>query len=119
MCVSHFFVADLCVLLSVFFSCHGAPLISGRESLDLYHRRHQMDWLSIARPPCIGLLKRFLNWMKYHILEKGKMASLISSSVGLSRMFSNVVEGLSEIQLNNLQQDQLATFDAMAGAMTS
>ena len=90
-----------------------------RESLDLYRRRDQMDWLSVARPPCIGLLKRFLNWMKYHILEKGKMASLISSSVGLSRMFSNVVEGLPEIQLNNLQEDQLAAFDAMAGARSS
>eukprot|EP00698_Gefionella_okellyi_P020907 TRINITY_DN6658_c0_g1_i3.p2 TRINITY_DN6658_c0_g1~~TRINITY_DN6658_c0_g1_i3.p2 ORF type:complete len:332 (-),score=85.01 TRINITY_DN6658_c0_g1_i3:2108-3103(-) len=84
-----------------------------REIQELYHEREHLDWLAVARPLLTLGISKAVNLFRYHAFEEREEKALKAASTGMSRLISNAVEGLAEIQINNLQPVQLDRLDSM------
>lgn len=85
-----------------------------RESQELYRKRKNIDVLAILRPTGVGLASRFADWIKFHMVDKKKKKLGKKSILSISEMFTTVLDGLADLQLNNLQEVQLDKFDAIS-----
>lgn len=84
------------------------------ESAMLYRKRRTIDILAVVYPVLIALIKRLLEWAQYkYFTKKQKKKSKMNIDM-LDACMANALEGLTDIQVNNLQAAQLANFDKIA-----
>ena len=78
--------------------------------MDLYARRSKIDWISIVRPfVMIGIWKS-VDWAKQQVMGTKTITTAVVNP-HVTQLFSNVIDGLTDIQLNNLQPLQLRNYD--------
>jgi hypothetical protein len=82
------------------------------EGYDLYQRRGQIDPLAISTPFISMFTWRVVDWFKETIMGK-KMASANIDNEDMATLFNTVIDGLTDVQLNNLQQKQMNNFDSL------
>ena len=83
------------------------------QSHDLYGQRASIDILSILRPSIVGLVDEFINFAREKYLIEAQTVMMQRNAMQMSRVVSNIVDGLSEIQVNNMQPHQLHRLDAV------
>ncbi|KAL0480059.1 ABC transporter H family member [Acrasis kona] len=81
-----------------------------KEAKDLYLQRNRIDVLAIARPFVVMAIFKVVDWTKRQVLGT-KTITHNTSNPHVSQLFSNAVDGLVDIQLNNLQQVQMQHYD--------
>ncbi|EFC44010.1 predicted protein [Naegleria gruberi] len=82
-----------------------------RESIELYDGRAKLDWLLIARPIASMITWRIIDWTKTQMTGKRKVLANLQSNQSVAVLFDQITEGLTEIQLNNIQQKKLIEYD--------
>jgi hypothetical protein len=80
----------------------------------LYRKRRTIDILAVVYPVLIALLKRLLEWAQYKYFTKQQKKKSKMNIDMLDACMVNALEGLTDIQVNNLQPAQLANFDKIA-----
>ena len=83
------------------------------SSLDLYRARDRIDVLSILRPSILGLATESLNLLHSTYILDRQAWQLQRNALDSSRLLSNIVDGLAEIQVNNMQGYQLTRLDRL------
>eukprot|EP00004_Rigifila_ramosa_P001331 TRINITY_DN1126_c0_g1_i1.p1 TRINITY_DN1126_c0_g1~~TRINITY_DN1126_c0_g1_i1.p1 ORF type:complete len:746 (-),score=163.21 TRINITY_DN1126_c0_g1_i1:20-1927(-) len=83
------------------------------EGQDLYAARDQVDLLAVLRPTLLGLLNRAVSWFQFSYFERQEMQQQKANASNMSRFVQTSLDGLGEIQINNLQQAQLDLLDRM------
>jgi ATP-binding cassette subfamily B multidrug efflux pump len=81
-----------------------------QESKDLYHNRHNIDLLSIGLPLFSMVVWKCVDWIKVQIMGRRRSTSVVAIPQ-VSELFNNVMDGLVDIQLNNIQQKELKYYD--------
>jgi len=81
-----------------------------QESRDLYANRAQIDLLSVGLPMCSMVVWKCVDWTKTQIMGRRKLTTVVSTPK-VSELFTNVMDGLTDIQLNNLQGMELRYYD--------
>ncbi|KAF0980819.1 hypothetical protein FDP41_013302 [Naegleria fowleri] len=82
-----------------------------REGFELYEGRAKLDWMLVIRPVISILLWRTIDWTKTQFMGRKKVITNLQSNQSVAMLFDQVTEGLSEIQLNNIQQKKLKEYD--------
>ena len=70
---------------------------------DLWGQRSSIDVLSILRPSIVGFTSELLNLVRDRLVLDPQTVALQRNANESSRLISNIVDGLSEIQCNNMQ----------------
>ena len=81
------------------------------SSMELYAQRAHIDLLSIVRPTVIGIMGESLNLIRDRWVTEPQTLQLQMTYNNSHRIVSNIVDGLSEIQVNNMQGYQLLRLD--------
>ncbi|ELR12905.1 ABC transporter, ATPbinding domain containing protein [Acanthamoeba castellanii str. Neff] len=84
-----------------------------REGFELYKHRQHVDPLALAHPVLIGVVRKVMGYFKYHFIEKRQRDVIQKTRNKMSRLVSNALDGLADIQVNNLQKHQLHLLDQM------
>jgi len=87
--------------------------VSGHE---LWQNRAAFDVLAILRPSVVGLMSECVNYVREKWIVDVQTIMQQRNASAMSRVVSNIVDGLAEIQINNMQQFQLQKLDAVSGA---
>lgn len=82
---------------------------------DLWLNRDAFDVLAILRPSLVGLTSECVNFVREKYLLDAQTLQQQRNASAASRVVTNIVDGLAEIQTNNLQQFQLRMLDAVSG----
>ncbi|GAM23859.1 hypothetical protein SAMD00019534_070340 [Acytostelium subglobosum LB1] len=94
--------------LPEFFAAMYALLVEGS---DLFSRRKKIDPLIILHPILIAIYQKVSQRLRQHLVENNEIKFRDTYQVAMSKMVTNTLEGLSDIQVNNLQETQLSLFD--------
>ena len=70
---------------------------------DLWQQRAAIDVLSILRPSIVGFSSELLNLLRDRLLLDPQTVALQRNANEHSTFISNIVDGLSEVQVNNMQ----------------
>lgn len=106
-----------------------------REGFELYKHRQHVDPLALAHPILIGtrqstlcnstntlirndicatgIVRKLMGYFKYHFIEKKQRDVIQKTRNKMSRLVANALDGLADIQVNNLQKHQLHLLDQM------
>jgi len=111
--------ADISQTLN-FFSFTIPQMISSvyalaREGIELYQMKHLVDPLALLHPILVAIFRKCVSSVKYHFIVKKERDVIHKTRAKMSRLVSNALDGLSDIQVNNLQQMQLVELDKMIG----
>ena len=86
------------------------------SSMDLYRARDRIDILSLLRPSILGVVTESLNLLHSSYILDRQSLQLQRNAIDSSRLLSNIVDGLPEIQVNNMQHYQLHRLDHLTAA---
>ena len=89
------------------------------SSYELYQNKEAFDVLAILRPSIVGLVSECVNWARDKYIVDAQTVMMQRNASEMSRVVSNIVDGLAEIQTNNLQQFQLRKLDGVSRAELS
>ncbi len=78
---------------------------------DLLAQRNSIAPLAILRPTIIGFLDEFVSWLRMRLVTDQQVAGIQVADIAMSKVITGVVDGLAEIQVNNMQQFQLQALD--------
>lgn len=81
------------------------------EARDLFARRGQIDWLAVTRPFASILIWKIVDWLRREVVGHNLKHTFMISGPEVQSLFANVIDGLTDVQLNNLQQAQLDYYD--------
>ncbi|KYR00105.1 putative non-transporter ABC protein [Tieghemostelium lacteum] len=81
------------------------------EATLLLRKGNKIDPLIILHPILIAVYQKVSQKLRIHLIEKNEFKLKDTYNQAMSKMISNTVEGLSDIQINNLQETQLSLFD--------
>eukprot|EP00026_Physarum_polycephalum_P002286 Phypoly_transcript_02292.p1 GENE.Phypoly_transcript_02292~~Phypoly_transcript_02292.p1 ORF type:complete len:940 (+),score=120.89 Phypoly_transcript_02292:395-2821(+) len=85
-----------------------------REGIDLLGNWNNIDPLLIIHPIVMGFVHKFGQLIRTKLIDKKKgTIQMHAHSTTMSKMVCNALEGLADIQVNNLQQAQLSLLDQM------
>eukprot|EP01087_Luapelamoeba_hula_P018310 TRINITY_DN5885_c0_g1_i2.p1 TRINITY_DN5885_c0_g1~~TRINITY_DN5885_c0_g1_i2.p1 ORF type:complete len:806 (-),score=153.64 TRINITY_DN5885_c0_g1_i2:2-2419(-) len=84
-----------------------------REGFELYRMRASVDPLALAYPIVIGVTRKLASYVKYHFIEKKQRDVISKTRTKMSRLVSNALDGIGDIQVNNLQPQQLKELDKL------
>ncbi|KAL6042253.1 ABC transporter, ATPbinding domain containing protein, partial [Balamuthia mandrillaris] len=84
-----------------------------REGFELWYSRKNVDPLALAHPIVVGIVRKIMGYIKYHFVEKKERDVIHKTRTKMSRLVTNALDGLADIQVNNLQQQQLELLDKM------
>eukprot|EP01127_Copromyxa_protea_P019598 TRINITY_DN6401_c0_g1_i1.p1 TRINITY_DN6401_c0_g1~~TRINITY_DN6401_c0_g1_i1.p1 ORF type:complete len:1026 (-),score=180.05 TRINITY_DN6401_c0_g1_i1:24-2777(-) len=87
----------------------GAFIIDGNRLL-----RRKLDFLVILYPIITHMIQRAGRWAEYHYVTKGRKKESKKNSLQFDKCTSDALAHLVDLQLNNMQQFQLKTFDKTA-----
>ena len=85
------------------------------STADLWAQRKSIDVLSILRPSLVGFTSEALNLLRDRVLLDPQTVALQRVANESSRLISNIVDGLSEIQCNNMQDWAMQRLNALSG----
>jgi ABC-type multidrug transport system fused ATPase/permease subunit len=83
---------------------------------ELYTNRDAFDVLSLIRPSIVGLVGESVNWMREKYIVDAQTIAMQRNASAMSRVVSNIVDGLAEVQTNNMQRFQLRMLDGVSRA---
>jgi hypothetical protein len=86
------------------------------QARELYNNRAQIDFLSVARPTLVGLAGEAADLLRERFCSDVQEERQIRTNNEMAVVVSNIVDGLAEIQVNNMQQQQLLALDAVIKA---
>eukprot|EP01133_Synstelium_polycarpum_P016165 gene16165-19239_t len=81
------------------------------EGSDLLARKSKIDPLIILHPILIAVYQKVSKRLREFLVEGNEIKFRDTYQTAMSKMVSNTLEGLSDIQINNLQETQLSLFD--------
>lgn len=81
------------------------------NALDLWNRRHSIDLLAITRPALVGLFDEILNTIRRRVYVERQTLAMQSTNRAMSHVVSNIIDGLAELQVNNMQGHQIHRLD--------
>ncbi|EGG17983.1 putative non-transporter ABC protein [Cavenderia fasciculata] len=81
------------------------------EGSDLLKRKNKIDPLIILHPILIAIYQKVSQRMRELLVEGNEIKYRDTYQIAMSRMIGNTFDGLSDIQINNLQETQLSIFD--------
>jgi ABC-type multidrug transport system fused ATPase/permease subunit len=81
---------------------------------DLYNDRSSLDFLAVARPALVSIINEIIEEVRLRYIEQHQGQQQIKHRSDMTRLVSNIVDGLSEVQVNNMQQYQLQRLDEVA-----
>jgi hypothetical protein len=84
------------------------------QSRELYKQRGVIDILAIGRPAVVTIIQEGLDYVLDQAVDLRRTEALERMNMDMSQLVSTVVDGLVEIQVNNMQQQQLRLMDSMA-----
>lgn len=84
------------------------------QSRELYKQRGVIDILAIGRPAVVTIIQEGLDYALDQAVDLRRTEALERMSMDMSQLVSTVVDGLVEIQVNNMQRQQLRLMDSMA-----
>eukprot|EP01132_Coremiostelium_polycephalum_P002872 gene2872-3569_t len=93
-----------------FFACMYAFVIEGSE---LFTKRKIIDPLIVLHPILIAIYQKVSQKLRENLVEGNELKFKDTYHSAMSKMVSNTVDGLSDIQINNLQETQLSLFDSL------
>lgn len=80
----------------------------------LLMKRNSIDPLAVAYPILIHALQKWISWANYKWFRKAIKKKSKDNNDKLDITMSNTLEGIIDIQTNNLQAQQLAIFDSVS-----
>lgn len=83
------------------------------QAYSLYQVRKKIDALTILRPTIVGMVGEAVELMRYKTIETEQMLEQQRTNQEMSRIVSNIVDGLSDVQCNNMQECQLRMLDGV------
>jgi ABC-type multidrug transport system fused ATPase/permease subunit len=92
----------------------GAYTLVG-SSHDLWLNREAFDVLAILRPSIVGLTSEAVNYVREKMIVDAQTLQQQKNASAMSRVVTNIVDGLAEIQTNNMQRFQLKKLDQVSG----
>ncbi|KAK5581476.1 hypothetical protein RB653_001509 [Dictyostelium firmibasis] len=83
------------------------------EGSELLKKGHKIDPLIVLHPILIAIYQKVSQKLRERLVENNSDSSKFKDpyNSAMSKMISNTAEGLSDIQINNLQETQLGLFD--------
>lgn len=83
------------------------------EGSELLKKGHKIDPLIVLHPILIAIYQKVSQKLRERLVENNPDSSKFKDpyNSAMSKMISNTAEGLSDIQINNLQETQLGLFD--------
>ncbi|KAM9967374.1 hypothetical protein ACTFIW_001458 [Dictyostelium discoideum] len=83
------------------------------EGSELLKKGHKIDPLIVLHPILIAIYQKVSQKLRERLVENNADSSKFKDpyNSAMSKMISNTAEGLSDIQINNLQETQLGLFD--------
>ncbi|KAL9651529.1 hypothetical protein ABK040_001475 [Willaertia magna] len=82
-----------------------------RESYELYENKNKLDFLIIIRPILSIIIWKIIDWLKIQFTGRKKIIVNVQSNPNVTFLFNNVMDGLNDIQLNNMQYKKLKEYD--------
>jgi len=92
----------------------GAIYTFTREVKDLYGIRARLDKYVLLRPLLVGGFTQLVDSIKYRAWDKKEKKALKENNKDVAQLFTGIVEGLHEIQVNSIQQSQLDAHDQLS-----
>ena len=92
----------------------GAYTLVG-SSHDLWLNREAFDVLAILRPSIVGMTSEAVNYVREKMIVDAQTIQQQKNASAMSRVVTNIVDGLAEIQTNNMQRFQLKKLDQVSG----
>ena len=92
----------------------GAIYTFMREGNDLYKIRARLDAYVMLRPVLVGAFTQVIDSIKYRAWDKKEKKVMKENNKDVAQLFTGIVEGLHEIQVNNIQQSQLSAHDELS-----
>ncbi|KAF2069864.1 hypothetical protein CYY_008817 [Polysphondylium violaceum] len=81
------------------------------EGYYLWSKKKKIDPLIVLHPILIAIYQKVSQKLREHLVEGNELKFKDTYNSAMSKMISNTAEGLSDIQINNLQETQLGLFD--------
>ncbi|EGC36488.1 hypothetical protein DICPUDRAFT_77869 [Dictyostelium purpureum] len=81
------------------------------EGSELLKNKNKIDPLIVLHPILIAIYQKVSQKLREHLVENNELKFKDTYNSAMSKMISNTAEGLSDIQINNLQETQLNLFD--------
>jgi ABC-type multidrug transport system fused ATPase/permease subunit len=81
------------------------------EGSSLFMKRKSIDGLAFAYPIAITVFVRFLSWAQYKYYTRPQKKTSRANQDKLDMAMANALDGIIDIQTNNLQVSQLHAFD--------
>lgn len=80
----------------------------------LYGQRHELELVTLLRPSVVGFFGEMFNELRLRLVEEKQVLAEQNISADMSRIVCNMVDGLAEVQVNNLQKYQLRQLDQVS-----
>ncbi len=84
------------------------------SAAELYQNRDAFDVLSLIRPSVVGLVGESVNWLREKYIVDAQTLAMQRNASAMSRVVSNIVDGLAGVQTNNMQRFQLRMLDVVS-----
>jgi hypothetical protein len=83
------------------------------QLLELYRNHANIDAVAILRPTVVGIGGELMELVRYSTVDHAQMVRSKRSSYEMTRVVGNIVDGLADVQCNNMQDTQLRMLDAV------
>jgi hypothetical protein len=83
------------------------------QLVELYRNRANIDAVAILRPTVVGIGGELMELVRYSTVDHAQMVRSKRSSYEMTRVVGNIVDGLADVQCNNMQDTQLRMLDAV------
>jgi len=102
----------------IFFEVTIPSIIRGvaelmRECYELWIQREKIDVLALARPFIVNTVLEAVNLARWHYIEEKQEIVRLRNRLRMIKAISNMCEGLSDVQVNNMQNYQLKVLDGL------
>jgi len=84
-----------------------------RETYELYIQRENIDLVALARPFALNTLLEAINLARWRYIEDRQEQLRMRNRLRMAKAISNMCEGLSDVQVNNIQGYQLKVLDKL------
>jgi hypothetical protein len=72
--------------------------------------------LSVVRPTLVSIINEVIEEVRARAVDEVQTQQELLISSDMARVVSNIVDGLSEVQVNNMQRNQLLQLDRISAS---
>ena len=84
-----------------------------RQARDLYLRRQDIHMLGVLRPTVVMIVTEVIEELRRQFIDVRQLERETATRSQMTRVVTNIVDGLSDIQTNNMQGYQLQQLDTI------